>query len=178
MNWEAIGAIGEIIGGLVVIGSLIYLALQIRQNSNLARAAAQRDVHATFNSIVYNWNNDAEIVRRALLDFASLSKTEQLIASNNFAPFANHLDQVIRMYQQGYESSDNVQVYGDICMAIVTSPGGRVWWGQLKHLIPKESFAYIEQRLDDPPESLPPPVTESILWFQPEGASEGDSDDA
>lgn len=50
MNWEAIGAIGEIIGGSVVIGSLIYLALQIRQNSNLARAAAQRDAHATFNS--------------------------------------------------------------------------------------------------------------------------------
>ena len=173
MNWEAIGALGEVIGGLVVIGSLIYLAIEIRQNTNLARASAQRDIHATFNNIVYHWNNDAEIVRKAMLDFASLSKTEQLIASNNFAPFANHLDQTIRMYQQGYESSDNVQIYGDICMAIITTPGGRVWLEQLKHLIPKEGFAYIERRLKDPPETLPPPATESILWFQPEGAGGG-----
>jgi hypothetical protein len=33
MNWEAIGAIGEILGALGVIGTLFYLALQIRQNT-------------------------------------------------------------------------------------------------------------------------------------------------
>ena len=33
MNWEALGAIGEIVGALAVIATLIYLALQIRQNT-------------------------------------------------------------------------------------------------------------------------------------------------
>ena len=37
MNWEAIGAIGEVIGALAVVASLIYLASQIRQNNKLAR---------------------------------------------------------------------------------------------------------------------------------------------
>ena len=31
MNWDAIGAIGEIVGALAVLVTLIYLALQIRQ---------------------------------------------------------------------------------------------------------------------------------------------------
>ena len=34
MNWEAIGAISEMIGALAVVVSLIYLAFQIRQNTN------------------------------------------------------------------------------------------------------------------------------------------------
>ena len=37
MNWEAIGAIGEVIGALAVVASLIYLAGQVRHNNQLAR---------------------------------------------------------------------------------------------------------------------------------------------
>ena len=33
MNWEAIGATGEIIGAVGVIVTLVYLAIQIRQNT-------------------------------------------------------------------------------------------------------------------------------------------------
>jgi hypothetical protein len=40
MNWEAIGAVGEIVGAVAVILTLIYLAAQIRQNTNSVRAAA------------------------------------------------------------------------------------------------------------------------------------------
>jgi hypothetical protein len=39
MNWDAIGATGEIVGALVVFLTLIYLAIQIRQNTHATRAA-------------------------------------------------------------------------------------------------------------------------------------------
>jgi len=35
VNWEAIGAIAEIVGATAVLATLIYLALQISQNSRL-----------------------------------------------------------------------------------------------------------------------------------------------
>ena len=35
MNWEAVGAIGEIVGAIAVVLSLVYLAAQIRQNTKL-----------------------------------------------------------------------------------------------------------------------------------------------
>ena len=56
MNWDAIGAIAEAVGVLVVVGSLFYIAAQIKQNSSLlkqnselARAAMihQTNVSAT-----------------------------------------------------------------------------------------------------------------------------------
>ncbi len=37
MNWEALGAIAELIGGLGVIATLAYLAIQIRQNTRSMR---------------------------------------------------------------------------------------------------------------------------------------------
>ncbi len=33
MNWEAIGAIGELVGGLAVVLTLVYIAFQVRQSS-------------------------------------------------------------------------------------------------------------------------------------------------
>ena len=39
MNWEAIGAVGEILGAIAVLVTLIYLAAQIRQNSQFVKAA-------------------------------------------------------------------------------------------------------------------------------------------
>jgi hypothetical protein len=38
MNWQALGAIGEFVGGLLVVFSLLYLALQLRQNTRALRA--------------------------------------------------------------------------------------------------------------------------------------------
>lgn len=40
MNWEAIGAIGEIVGAAAVVFTLAYLAVQIRHNSKLANVTS------------------------------------------------------------------------------------------------------------------------------------------
>ena len=42
MNWEATGAIGEVVGAAGVIASLMYLAVQIRQNTKSVRRASAR----------------------------------------------------------------------------------------------------------------------------------------
>ncbi len=38
MNWDAIGAVGEIAGAMAVIVTLVYLASQVRQNSVIMQA--------------------------------------------------------------------------------------------------------------------------------------------
>jgi hypothetical protein len=39
MNWEAVSAIGQIVGAVGVIISVIYLALQVRSNARQTRLA-------------------------------------------------------------------------------------------------------------------------------------------
>lgn len=40
MNWEAISAVGEIVGAIAVVVTLIYLAVQIRRGTSATQAAS------------------------------------------------------------------------------------------------------------------------------------------
>jgi hypothetical protein len=42
MNWDAVGASGEILGSLAVIGSIFYLAVQVRHAAAVAKASSQQ----------------------------------------------------------------------------------------------------------------------------------------
>ena len=50
MNWEAIGAIGEILGAVAVLVTLVYLTTQIKQNTRTTRAK-------TYSSTTDGWHN-------------------------------------------------------------------------------------------------------------------------
>ena len=51
MNWEAIGAIGEIVGALAVVITLAYLVIQIRQNTAAVATATYESTMTGFNDI-------------------------------------------------------------------------------------------------------------------------------
>jgi hypothetical protein len=44
INWDAVGAIGEIAGAATVIVTLVYLALQVKHATSVARASARQAV--------------------------------------------------------------------------------------------------------------------------------------
>lgn len=55
MNWEAIGAVGETLAALGVIVTLVYLASQLRQNTNALRSASYEhwnDVSTSFTDFL------------------------------------------------------------------------------------------------------------------------------
>ena len=45
MNWQAIGAAGEVLGAIAVLLTLIYLTLQIRQNTKATRLQTAQATH-------------------------------------------------------------------------------------------------------------------------------------
>ena len=47
MNWEALGAIAELVGAIAVIASLIYLALQVRVNTESVRQSTRAQLAQT-----------------------------------------------------------------------------------------------------------------------------------
>ena len=55
MDWNAVGALGEIVGAIAVIGTLIYLARQIRQasiNSRASQISMLNHSYAAINNLV------------------------------------------------------------------------------------------------------------------------------
>ncbi len=134
MNWDAIGAVGELAGALAVLITLIYLAVQLRQNTNLASGAAQREVMASFQLNLDRVRTNPQLVQKGLAQFDSLSLAEQLEFTMIINQFVNHLEQPLRMLNRGLETQDTVDVYGDICMALLQESGGLELWERTKPL--------------------------------------------
>jgi len=51
MNWTALGAIGELVGALAVVVSLLYVAAQVRASTLQARRDAGRDLASRISDI-------------------------------------------------------------------------------------------------------------------------------
>jgi hypothetical protein len=50
-NWDAIGAVGEIIGAGAVFLTLAYLATQIKQTNGISRFNTTKDIMASFDNL-------------------------------------------------------------------------------------------------------------------------------
>ena len=51
MNWEAIGAVGEVGGTLLVGVTLVYLVIQVRQNTSELRTASRQGVSSGYRAV-------------------------------------------------------------------------------------------------------------------------------
>lgn len=79
MGWEAVGALGEVVGAGGVIATLGYLALQIRQNTKALRTDSYRawsEQINRLNLLSVETPGFADINMRAFTDPASLSDEE------------------------------------------------------------------------------------------------------
>ena len=76
MNWEAAGAVGEIVGAVAVLITLVYLAAQIKQSNDLARFSASKELMNQFNGLNRLVTTDATL-RQTLMKTADLSDEER-----------------------------------------------------------------------------------------------------
>ena len=90
MNWDAIGAVGEIIGALAVVISLLYLAVQIRAQNKQARLTALHEMSKEFRETTVKFANGdiADIFIRANQNYESITDAESVrlivLATNLF----------------------------------------------------------------------------------------------
>ena len=54
MNWEAISAVGEIVGAIAVVASLIYLAIQVRQSKASGEREAAFEMIRSFQTVEFS----------------------------------------------------------------------------------------------------------------------------
>ena len=77
MNWDAIGAVAELLGAVGVIASLLYLARQMRSTASLARRAAGEAVLAKITTTYERASTHPQlddVFIRGTQDLASLTQ--------------------------------------------------------------------------------------------------------
>ena len=81
MDIQDWGAIGELIGGLAVLVTLFYVALQIRHNTRAIRLSTGHAVTEEFRdmfALMAEHNDLAELIYKAANDAASISGADKL----------------------------------------------------------------------------------------------------
>jgi hypothetical protein len=133
VNWEAIGAVGEIIGALAVFITLVYLALQIKQNTRAVHSAA---LDSTVNTIsiarqsIYENDGVARVYLKGLATPEELDELERLkfrllvhnlmLSQSNIFAQTKFSDLPISEWQ--------AQI--SIIKRVVGSPGGSWFWSE------------------------------------------------
>ncbi|MFT4564542.1 MAG: hypothetical protein ACI9BW_004311 [Gammaproteobacteria bacterium] len=87
MNWEAAGAIGEIVGAIAVITTLVYLGRQVSQSVEVARAAQNKSIMDSwegFNDLILSNPELPELLSRLKTSDHELSES-QLVQVHHFA---------------------------------------------------------------------------------------------
>ena len=150
MNWEALGAIGEIVGAVAVLVTLGYLALQIRQNTQSVRSstfqAAIRDMAENIDHLV----RDPELNRIwhvGIHDLESLSTEDR-------HRFAAYMTSVLRRYEnlvyQTHPGTLDPDAWEGVRANLkntLSHPGTVVWWKRARHLFNRQLQDFVDMEL-------------------------------
>ena len=101
MSWDAIGAVGEILGAIAVLLTLIYLARQIRQSNRVSKFEASRDVMAAFDETTRILASDKELVEAILKQPGQQSESDDYQLNMVTVLMCNTWSNVQVAYDQG-----------------------------------------------------------------------------
>ena len=68
MSWEAVGAIGSLLGAISVFVTLLYLARQIKENSKLLTTSVYQTAMVGYNEMASLFLDNPELARNLLMD--------------------------------------------------------------------------------------------------------------
>jgi hypothetical protein len=97
MNWEAVGAIGETIGALAVVVSLLYVARQLKIQNKESKITSQHDITVAFRDAV-SVVRDRDV---ADLIVKGLNGLEQLTDSERVQLLGLH-QMLFRVYEEAH----------------------------------------------------------------------------
>ena len=127
MNWEAIAAIGEILGATAVLVTIVYLAVQVRQNTASAAAATYDAALSGFNEINLAIAESEEltlIFTHGLTKPDSLSEIEAIRFALLMRAGMNQYMKLLRLYQRGALPEQEWRSMAREAAHVFQTPGG------------------------------------------------------
>lgn len=149
-NWEAISAIGQMVGALGVVVSLVFVGLQIRAETRARRNFTLQQEYRAQSEFqrALGLNGDAaSIYYRGMRDPSALSELE-------FVRFSLLTDSLFRGFEATLHYAEEGELDKDIYNGLrftmedlLAYPGVRAIWQLRKHQHGKELHDFIESRL-------------------------------
>jgi quinol monooxygenase YgiN len=128
---QDLGSLGEFVGALGVVISLVYLAQQMRQNTTSVRAASFNSMTENSIRILEHSIRDgdfAEFLHRAQLDPSALSANEFLRWDAYMTAVYRHFGNLVYQYRVGVLDKQMWESYRNTLKKHLRTPSWRAWF--------------------------------------------------
>lgn len=154
MSLGDLGNLGEFLGGIAVVVSLIYLAAQIRQNTKQVKESSQALRIAAFDENFKQWagwrrhvidsQEVADLLLRGLSDRATLSETHLIRWNLLMGEYCYILQS---MFERSNASRYRYHRFWSIksMSLLFESESGRTYWSEIKPGLLKEFVEAVEE---------------------------------
>ena len=151
MDWEAVGAVGELLGGVVVLASLAFLAVQIRRHTRALEVTSSEESNRAFAAYTARFIQPgiSRIYRIGLASPEELDADELVTFNAVISTFFNFLAHSHTLRSRGVMSSWSSEEGLNVAtMYILRQPGGRAWWNRFRVTYNEDFRSSIDQMCD------------------------------
>lgn len=149
MTIQDLGSLGELIAALATIATLVYLAIQIRQNTRSVRASSRLAV-----STAYNEHSRLRLdptVNRAYLQglraYPDMPMDERSIFSNLISDHFVFFQGVFALYEEGQLDRGTYEGFLDWFACQLATPGGAAFWREISPVALQSAAVAVNERL-------------------------------
>ena len=142
MTLNELGNIGEFISSIGVVVSLIYLAVQIRKNTETERTSTYQSVVSDFGSLNRTMAGNAELsflYVKAMENFGELDSVEKARVSQLFFATFHYFENMFYQHKKGYLEEDVWRGWKRLMLTYYVRPGFQTWWS-IRRDVFSESF--------------------------------------
>ena len=130
MNWEAIGALAELLAAVGGIAAVVYLAVQIRLNTRAVRSSS---IDSWVTAIALG--NDAmastdEFIDKATQKYNELHPHQRILYHRALAQNTNAMEALYFHYLNGVVDETFLRAKMKPIKSIFQSPGASEWWSK------------------------------------------------
>lgn len=157
MNWDALGAIAELIGGVAVLATLVYLSIQIRQNTESSKESILRNQTDRYIANSYFMAGESGIMDvfiRAMDDPDSVTREEWWRFGTALWSLAIDWEEMFYLNDTGRQNDYRWKASKKHIVMYLNRPGGKKWWkSQAREMLSEEFVAYVDSLLANPTKS-------------------------
>lgn len=131
MNIETLANYGDVIGGVAVVVSLIYVGIQIRRNSKSSQSQANQSAHESLANVSLEISSDPDLsnlTRKGMGSYENLTEEEQfrflMLMTTVFRRFEN----IFYQYEKGFLEKELWDGYRQSMLLYFHTNGGQAFW--------------------------------------------------
>lgn len=131
VNLDEIALLSQIVASVAVVGSLAYLAVQVRQNTRAAQSATYQSVVSNSMEILatmYSEDGNAELWLKATDTDADLSPVEQTRFHFLMLAMFRHFDNLHYQHVHGAMESQQWHGYAQLLDGYLSASPVAAWW--------------------------------------------------